>query len=199
MGDRVHACKECEMVEATTVKASGTDSSRGIKRVALGLVMAVVGTVAVSAWAQQGHGGPRGGGDFVGAGMFSGHPDRIGRGVDHMLDGLNATDAQRSQIKQIAQAAAADLKAQRQAARGLHEQGLQLFTAPVVDARAVEVLRQQRLAQHDQASKRVTQALLDISAVLSPEQRVKLGERIKQRGERMREHMERRGASAPSR
>jgi protein CpxP len=185
------------MVQATTVKASGTDSARGMKRVAFGLVMAVVGTLAVSAWAAQGHGGPRGGGgDFAGHGMFMGHPERIGRGVDRMLDGLNATDAQRVQIKQIAQAAATDLKAQRQAARGQHEQGLQLFTAPVVDARAVEALRQQRLAQHDQASKRMTQALLEISAVLSPEQRVKLGERIQQRGERM----EQRGAaSAPSR
>jgi protein CpxP len=185
------------MVQATTVKTSGANGSRGIKRVAMGLVMAVVGTVAVSAWAAQGHGGPRGGGDFAGAGMFMGHPERIGRGVDRMLDGLNATDAQRAQIKQIAQAAAADLKAQRQASRGQREQGLALFTAPVVDARAVETLRQQRLAQHDQASKRMTQALLDISTVLTPEQRVKMGERIKQRGERMQKHMERRGASAP--
>jgi periplasmic protein CpxP/Spy len=185
------------MVEATTVKASGTDGARGIKRMALGLLMAVAGTLAVSAWAQPGHGGHRGGDGFAGPGMFMGGPERIGRAVDHMLDGLNATDAQRNQVKQIAQAAATDLKAQHQAARGLHEQGLALFTAPVVDARAVETLRQQRLAQHDQASKRVTQALLDISAVLTPEQRVKLGERIKQRAEHR--HERRGAASAPAR
>jgi Spy/CpxP family protein refolding chaperone len=125
-----------------------------------------------------------------------GNPERIGRAVDHMLDGLNATDAQRAQVKQIAQAAAADLKTQHQAGRGLHEQGLALFTAPVVDARAVEALRQQSLAQHDQASKRVTQALLDISAVLTPEQRVKLGERIKQRAQHMHERTDRRGAAS---
>ncbi|HEY9064008.1 MAG TPA: hypothetical protein VIO33_03435, partial [Burkholderiaceae bacterium] len=47
--------------------------------------------------------------------MFGGSPEQIARHVDHMLDGLNATDAQRTQIKQIAQAAAADLKAQREA------------------------------------------------------------------------------------
>lgn len=191
------------MFEATTVKASGTERARGIKRVAVGLVMAVVGTVAVSAWAQsQGgpgaHGpGPRGGG-FGGPGLFMGPPEHVARGVDRMLDGLNATDAQRAQIKQIVQAAAADLKTQHDASRGMREQGLALFTAPVVDARAVETLRQQSLAQHDQASKRVTQALLDISAVLTPDQRVKIGERMKQREARMREHMKRRGAaSAP--
>jgi periplasmic protein CpxP/Spy len=187
------------MVEATTVKASGTtgQGARGVKRMALGLLVAVAGTLAVSAWAQGGH-GHRGGG-FGGAGLFMGQPEHVARGVDRLLDGLNATDAQRAQITQIAQAAAVDLKAQREAGRGLRERGLQLFTAPVVDARAVEALRVQTLAQHDQSSKRVTQALLDVSNVLTPEQRVKLGERIKQRGERMRNHMERRGASAPTR
>lgn len=186
------------MVESTTVKASRSERARGIKRVALGLAMALAGTLAVSAWA-QGH-GHRGGGDFGGAGMFMGRGDDAGRGLDRMLDSVNATDAQRAQIKQIAQAAAADLKAQRASSRGLHEQGLQLFTAPVVDARAVEALRVQRLAQHDQASKRMTQAMLDISAVLTPEQRVKLGERIKQRAQRMQEHKQHRGAaSGPAR
>ncbi|HET7794251.1 MAG TPA: Spy/CpxP family protein refolding chaperone [Rhizobacter sp.] len=189
------------MFAAETVKAAGTHGTRGIKRATLGLLMALVGSVAVTAWAQP-HGGPRGGGDFGGGfggpGLFMGPSEHVGRGVDRLLEGLNATDAQRTQIKQIAQAAATDLKAQHDAARGQHERGLELFTAPVVDARAVETLRQQRLAQHDQASKRVTQALLDIANVLTPEQRVKLGERIKQREQRMHERMQRRAASAPA-
>ena len=185
------------MFESKTVKASGSAPARGIKRVALGLLVAVAGTLAVSAWA-QGH-GPHGGEGFGGPGMFMGQPERVARGVDHMLDGLNATDAQRSQIKQIVAAAGADLRAQHVASKGLREQALQLFTAPVVDARAVESARVQAMAQHDQSSKRVTQALLEISNVLTPEQRVKLGERIKQRAQHMHEHMERRGAgSAPT-
>ncbi len=185
------------MVQATTVKFSPVERARGIRRVALGLLVAVAGTLAVSAWA---HGqGPRGGGDMGGHGMFMGRGDHMGRGLERMLDGVNATDAQRAQIKQIAQAAAADMEAQREASRDLREQGLALFTAPVVDARAVEALRLQRLAQHDQASKRMTQAMLDISAVLTPEQRVQLGERMKQRTQHMQEHMQRRGAaSAPA-
>ena len=55
-----------------------------------------------------------------------------------------------------------------------------------------ESLRQQMLALHDQASKRRMQAMVDASQVLTPEQRVKLAERMKQRGEMMRERMERR-------
>lgn len=202
------------MFQATTVS---TPATRGVKLMALSLVVAVAGTLAVSSWAQPvpgaggpGEGGPRPpmhhmhrggpGGDFMGPGLFMGPPQHVDRAVDRMLKGLNATDAQRTQIQQIARAAAADLHAQHEANRGQPDQARALFTAPVVDARAVEALRQQRLAQHDQASKRITQALLEVSAVLSPEQRAKLGERFDQRRQHMKERMERRGAaSAPAR
>ena len=108
-----------------------------------------------------------------------------------MLDGLNATDAQRGQIKQIALAAAADLKAQREAGRGLREKSLQIFAAPTVDAAAAEAVRQQMSAQHDLASKRVLQGMLDISKVLTPEQRAKIGERMKERQAMMKERIDR--------
>ena len=184
------------MNEATRVPSPRGSRTRGLQRVALGLVMAaaVTGAVSMSAWAR----GPGGGGDFGGPGMFIGGPEHIGHAVDHLLAGLNTTDAQRAQITQIVQAAATDLKAQHETGRSLHQQGLQLFAAPVVDARAVEALRQQSLAQHDQASKRVTQALLDISAVLTPDQRVKLVARIQQRGEHMHARWQHHGASAPA-
>lgn len=189
--------------------------ARGVKQVAAGLVLAVAGTLAVSAWAQgpgagtqAGMGGPgmhrmhdgvRGGGGFGGHGLFMGGPERVDRAVDRMLQGLNATDEQRSQVKRIAKAAATDLRAQHEAGRSLHEQGLQLFAAPVVDARAVEELRQKRLAHHDQVSKRMTQAMLEVSAVLSPEQRAKLAERSKERQQRMKDRRGAAAASAPAR
>ena len=124
-----------------------------------------------------------------GAGMFMGQPEWVARRVDRMLDGVGASDAQRAQIRQIAQTAAADLMAQRDAGRGLRAQGLQLFTAPSVDAAAAESLRQQMLAQHDQASRRMLQAMLDTANVLTPEQRMKLAERNRQRAEQMRNRM----------
>jgi protein CpxP len=101
-----------------------------MKRLAAGVVIAITATIALSAWAQP-MGGHHGGG-FGGPGMFMGSPEHIDRGVDHLVDRLNATDAQRTQIKQIVQQAAADLKAQHESARGLHEKGLQIFTAPTV-------------------------------------------------------------------
>jgi periplasmic protein CpxP/Spy len=149
------------------------------------LLLAFCGVFATSAWAQPG-GGHHGPGM-----MLQGSPEQVGRMVDHMLDGVSASDAQRGQVKQIAQAAAADLKSQREATRALHERTLQLFTAPNVDANAAEGLRQQMQAQHDQSSRRILQAMLEISRVLTPEQRAKLGERFKQRSAQREERMQR--------
>jgi len=123
--------------------------------------------------------------------MFRGSPERMGRMIDHMLDGLNASDAQRSQIKQIATAAAADMKAQGESRRALRQRAMQAFTAPTVDAAAVEQVRQQMLQQHDQTSRRMTQAMLDVARVLTPEQRARLGERMRDRQARMEDRMKR--------
>ena len=162
---------------------------RGMKWMLSGMVVAVAATFALSAWAQPA--GP-------GSGMHGTHgmaePGMMmggGRGVDHMLDGLNASEAQRSQIRQIFKAAADDLRGQREQRRALLERGLQIFAAPTVDAAAAEQLRQQMQALHEQASKRMLQAMLDAGKVLTPEQRAKLAERMKQRGEIMRERMDR--------
>ena len=135
------------------------------------------------------HGGM--GGGMGGGMMFRGSPERMGRMIDHMLDGLSATDAQRSQIKQIAASAAADLKQQAEAGRALRQRGMLAFVAPNVDAAAVEQVRQQMLQQHDQMSRRMTQAMLDVARVLTPEQRARLGERMRDRQARMEDRRKR--------
>ena len=185
------------MTDATTMTGSRTAAGqRALRWLVAGVLLAVSATVAVSAWAQHAPGGP-GHHGMGGAGMFMGSPEHMGRMVDHMLDGLKASDAQRSQIKQIAQAAAADLKSERDAGRALREKSLQIFTAPTVDAAAAESVRQQMLAQHDAASRRMLQAMLDISRVLTPEQRAKMGERMQQRHQAMQEHMQRMERAQP--
>jgi protein CpxP len=135
--------------------------------------------------------GHRGMGDEGGAMMFRGSPERIGRRIDRMLDGLNASDAQRSQIKQIAAAAAADMKSEAEAGRALRQRAMQVFTAPTIDANAVEQVRQQMMQQHDRMSRRMTQAMLDVARVLTPEQRARLGERMRDRQARMEDRMKR--------
>jgi protein CpxP len=174
-----------------------------VRMVLLGMALTLLAAISLSAWAQpappapgmMAEGGPGMGRMHHGMGgggmMFGGSPERMGRRIDHMLDGLNASDAQRAQIKQIAAAAAADLKAQAQAGRALRQRGMQIFTAPTIDAAGAEQLRQQMLQQHDQMSKRVTQAMLDVARILTPEQRAKIGDRMRDRQARMEERMKR--------
>lgn len=165
------------------------------------LAVALAAGLAQTAFAQPfgGPGAPGGPGmGRGGMGMDAG----IGAPMmsERMLDSVNATAEQRSQIKQIVQAARTDLAAQRDAGIKLREQGRTLFAQPTVDARAAEALRQQALAQHDQASKRMLQAMLDVSRVLTPEQRKTLAERMAQRRGMMERHRaERRALAAPAR
>jgi Spy/CpxP family protein refolding chaperone len=224
-------------MDKAAMTVARTATGRRTHAVLLGMLVTLLAAISVAVWAQpahpgmagdRGHGGwmtrdgdrqrgmgmdgHRGMGDPMGAGMmFRGSPERMGRAIDRMLDGLNATDAQRSQIKQIAAGAAADLRAQGEAGRALRMRAMDAFTAPNLDAGAVEQVRQQMLQQHDQMSRRMTQAMLDVARVLTPEQRARLGERMRDhqarmedrmkrmhdRMERMHERMMQRGESAP--
>lgn len=153
------------------------------------LVLAMAGGMAQTAVAAPADGPPPGMGPGRG-GMHSGMQEGTHRGMHRgaergggemqhlgrLLDLAKATPEQRSQIRQIMQAAHQDLQAQRQAGRQLRDQQQALLTQPTLDAAAIEALRQKMLAQHDVASKRMTQALVDASRVLTPEQRKQLGE-----------------------
>lgn len=199
----------------TSAMAAGASGARRVQVVLVGMLMTLLAAISLSAWAQPGppaqgergpgmqwpamgdhgpgwmhHGGMHDGVEGGGM-MFGGSPERMGRMIDHMLDGLNATDAQRNQIKQIAGAAATDLRAQAEAGRALRQRAMQAFTAPNLDAAAVEQVRQQMLQQHDQMSRRMTQAMLDVARVLTPEQRARLGERIRDRQARMADRIKR--------
>jgi periplasmic protein CpxP/Spy len=178
--------------QSQVLNAARPSLQRGVRRVLLATAVAVASATALSAWAQPMHagmmGGEHGGGGHHG---MHGAGEHTGRMLDNMLDGLNATDAQRAQIKQIAQAAETDMKAQRDAGRALRDKQMQIFAAPNVDAAAAESVRAQMSAQHDQTSRRMTQAMLDAAKVLTPEQRVKLGERMKQRHAQMQDRQQR--------
>ncbi|HEY9107561.1 MAG TPA: Spy/CpxP family protein refolding chaperone [Roseateles sp.] len=132
----------------------------------VGTLAAALALGGVAAHAQPGpgqhHGGPAmGGGFFIGG---------------HMLDVVNATDAQRSQIEAIFKAARQDLAGQREAGMKLHQQLASLYAATNIDAAAIEAVRQQISAQHEVASKRLSQASIEAARVLTPEQRTKIAE-----------------------
>ena len=141
-------------------------------------------TVALAAgFSQTAMADPQGGmGEHrMGGHGMGGHGKGQGREMAGMLDAAKATPEQRTQIQKLTQTVRSDMQAQRQAGMALHQQEQTLFAQPNVDARAVEALRQQKLAMMDQASKRMTQLKLDISAVLTPEQRKAVADRMAQR------------------
>lgn len=170
-----------------------------------------LGTVALApAWAHPGH---HAGAEAAERGSHRGHAGMPGMpgmagGLGMLfnlraLDGVGATAEQKAQLRQIMAAARADIRALHEANGGLREQARSLMTQPQVDARAAEALRQQVLAQHDQASRRMLQATLDASRVLTPEQRQQLAARSEQmqqqrqqRHEQMRQRMQERHPGA---
>lgn len=199
----------------TKTMAMTTTSAKRVRMTMLAMLVSLLAVISLSVAAQPApppppgmmdsgpmghmhHGGGMGG--AMGGGMmFGGSPERMGRMIDHMLDGLNASDAQRSQIKQIVAAAGADLKPQAEAGRALRQRAMQAFTAPTVDAATVEQVRAQLAQQHDQMSRRISQAMLDVARVLTPEQRAKIGERMRERQARMDERRQREQREPPRR
>ena len=173
-----------------------TTRQRGLKWLVAAVVVATTAAVSLSAVAQHGP-GPGGPGGFGGPGLFAGPPEHAARAVDHMLKGIDATDAQKAQITQIVQQAAADLKAQHVADKSLRDKGMQIFAAPTIDATQAESVRSQLEAQHDTASRRVLQAMLAVGNVLTPNQRAAIATRMAERQAKMQARMARHAASAP--
>lgn len=161
---------------------------------AISLLFALMANTA--AWAQA---QPQ-----VAPGLSGGH-HRIRHGVAEVpmlagraLDAVGATAEQKARVREIFKAARDDLRQQREEGRALRQQMLALMTAPQIDPVAAEQLRQQQMARQDIASRRMLQAMLDAQAVLTPEQRLQLAERMKSRREMMERHRrERRSLESP--
>jgi Spy/CpxP family protein refolding chaperone len=170
-----------------------------------GLSLALAGAFVTSVQAAPGGAGPMGQGAMMAQGPMGGPGGHGGPGggmfdgmMTRVLERVNATPEQRTQIQQIMQTQAGELRAQREAGRALRQQAMTLFSQPTVDAAAVEALRQKQLAMHDAASKRMTTAMLEISRVLTPEQRKQMAEYMAQRSEMMQRHLrERQGIDTP--
>jgi protein CpxP len=105
------------------------------------------------------------------AGDDAGHEGFHGRRLDRILDKVNATASQRSQIKAIWEGLRPQLKAQRQQRAALRKQIVADLTAQTIDANAIEQLRQQSMAVADKLSSLFTQGIVQTAQVLSPDQR----------------------------
>lgn len=101
--------------------------------------------------------------------------------VRMMLADVNATPQQEQRIAQIMSATMTELRPLRQQHMEARKRVMELLAQPVVDRQALESIRAQELAAAEQASRRITQSVADVAEVLTPEQRVKLAERMRGR------------------
>ena len=117
---------------------------------------------------------------------------------ERLLDSVGASADQKARIKDIMGRVHGQNRQQHLTNMALHQQMMAVMAAPQIDAAAAEGLRQQLQAHRDEASKRHLQAMLDASAVLTPEQRQKLAERARSHREMIERHHRERAALTPN-
>lgn len=107
-----------------------------------------------------------------------------GRFVEHrfekMMDSVDATDAQQDKIWAIVDRTRGELRPMGRDFRDARGKMVELLTAPTIDKAAVETLRAERIAAMDAASKHVAAAAIEAAEALTPEQRAKLAEKMKE-------------------
>jgi Spy/CpxP family protein refolding chaperone len=134
------------------------------------------GVVATAAHAQMTEPAEADGGGFA------------GHRLQKLLDKVNATPAQRTQIEGIWNNLRPQMKANRQQHMALHQQMTAAFTGPTVNAAQVEQLRQQSMAMADKQSQLFTQGLVQTAQVLSQAQRQEAAAAIEQARARFHHH-----------
>ena len=161
--------------------------SRALQLLALTALIGMGGAAVQTAQAAPGepggmamhgaHGDMGGRGMGMGMGMGMDGPGHMGR----MLDRVGASAEQKAQIKTMMDAARNELKPVHAQMKTLRDQSAAVFTQPAVDANAAEALRLQMQTLHGQVSKRMLQAMVESSRVLTPAQRATMAEMMKKR------------------
>lgn len=166
----------------------GPGRSRGWLRGAIagGVVLAGLAGAGLLTATGSGFGGDNGsamraGGHFIHARMGG---FMMERRIGHVLDELDATQEQEDKLWEIIDAARAELRPVAREFHGTREEVIDIIGAATIDREAAEKLRSERIAAIDEASRKMTAALLDAAEVLTAEQRAKLAEHIKERKSR---------------
>jgi periplasmic protein CpxP/Spy len=155
------------------------------RRAAIGGIVAIAAVAAIGfAAAASGEFGPGMGRFGMGGHMMHAHMGGMGfgeRGMSHVLDEIDATPEQEEKLWAIVDAARSEMRPMFRDFRDTHEAVAQILAAPTIDRAAVEKLRSERVAAIDEASRKMTTALVEAAEVLTPEQRSKLVEHFKER------------------
>lgn len=106
---------------------------------------------------------------------MSAHVDHV---LKHLYVEIDATDAQKAQIGPLVKQAFSDLQPLHAQLGTAHTHVMQALTQNPVDRASLEAARVEHLQLADQASKRFTQLIADVSDVLTPVQRKALADHL---------------------
>ena len=159
-----------------TIEHDPNETRRGPSGLTFVVGIGIAAVIAIGAGAAIAQGGGWGHGGMGGMGMrFAEHR------FEKVMDEIDATDAQQDKIWAIVDKTRADLRPVGREFRAAREDVMALLSAPTIDKAAVETMRASRIAAIDAASKQAVTALVEAAEGLTPEQRAKLAEEIKDR------------------
>lgn len=157
--------------EPTNVLSTGR--RRTWRLAALGIpALAICGAFATTALARGGEHGLGGAPNEQKVERF------MQRRLERMMDHVNATPAQETQIKAVFAKHKDKIKALHQDKRQLHEASRAVLTAPTIDAAAIEGVRTKMVAQADKASRVFAEMALQVGQILTQEQRQQMAEHM---------------------
>jgi protein CpxP len=113
-------------------------------------------------------------------GGMASDPAAMAAHLDKMIDAMvpDATPEQKTRLLAIAKSVHADFGAAHAQFGQAHKRAHDILLQPVVDRTALEALRVEQMHQMDMVSKRIVSALADAAEVMTPEQRVRFGEKM---------------------
>ena len=122
------------------------------------------------------------GGSHDGMGMRGHMRGGPGFGIDRMLDAIDATDEQKDRLEDIFESVRDEVRPLMREFRDSRQELARLLGAETVDSAAIETLRSGRVAAIDDATKKLTTAVLEAAEVLTPEQRATIVDHFEDRG-----------------
>jgi Spy/CpxP family protein refolding chaperone len=155
-------------------------------RIVAGMLGVVLGATAVGTLSHAGFGpgwGPFGHGPLAASGPEASEARRawVGFAIERMLTKVDASDAQKAEVRAILEPLAAELQPVRETFVANRESMMRVLLAPAVDRTELEALRSEQMDQADTVSRTLASTLADVADVLTPEQRSELASRIAER------------------
>ena len=132
------------------------------------LVGGAAAAASFGAFAQRDHGGRH---EPMDPAQFEQHLERR---LKHLYVEIDATEEQKQRLEPIIKETVRELAPLRRNLHAARGEALKLLSQERVDAGALETLRARQIQLADEASRRVTRALVDASEVLNQQQRRKL-------------------------